>query len=204
MAACAFGSWPLPIYPANPWDRTQNLTETVLFSGAKGSGSPGNIIGPVTEELPCAGTLLVLLARWVLIFTNLLLSLPPFYRLTLGGFRLLQKHQTWISDAPAWPSLIQVRDCNHRALSTALLECAPPPRPAAFAPAYPWNCLPPAPNPRPTFSGKPCCCPLSPLAGLPISFLPKQSKACIVHKSSCLWHFSSPISHVLPKATAQS
>ena len=63
----------------------------MLFSGAKGSGSPGNIIGPLTEQLPRAGTLLVLLARWVLILTNLLLSLPPFYRLTLGGTQVVTK-----------------------------------------------------------------------------------------------------------------
>ena len=132
MAACASSSWPLPTYPANPWDQTQNLTETVLFSGAKGSGSPGNIIRPLTEQLPCAGTLLVLLTCWVLIFPNLPLSLPPFYRLTLVGLRLLQKHQTWVSDVPAWPNLIQVRDCNHRApyssaWTLATAPCLPSP-----------------------------------------------------------------------------
>ena len=170
MAACASSSWPLPTYPADPWDRTQNLTETVLFSGAKGSGSPGNIIGPLTEQLPCTGTLLVLLTCWVLIFTNLPLSLPPFYRLTLVGLRLLEKHQTWISDVPAWPNSIQVTDCNHRALygsawTLATAPCLPSPLLPLLL-RYPWNCLP-APTPGPLSQENPAAVPSLPWLGSP-------------------------------------
>ena len=74
-----------------------------------------------------------------LILTSPLLSLPPFYRLTLGWLGPWQRHQAWISGPPAWSHLIQVIIvcCNYRALSIA----PPVPTPVPLLLLHPWNCL---------------------------------------------------------------